>query len=398
MMKQSEAILDIGSNKVVCMVGDCNSEGHFEVYGIGICEHKGLRKGFFLEEAQLSSAIKTAVNTAQAEARRKIRKVYAGVPGPFIHAFCRQGELNFASFRTILESDIDEIVDASLVDSVPPEYCAHIHGIPVSFKTDGKQKSEYPIGLSAKTLWAAVSHVYMDNEFKTLVSGMLEEIGLHCENFVCTAYTMGMLLIPEKRRQDDSVILDVGYYHTEICIIRNGSAIFHCVLPVGGFHLASDVSYVMNISSDIAEAIKRRHVFGLDYSNRTDSYRMVDGRIENCEYEHIQQIIESRAEEMALMIQDALIESPVDLQSDTPVYLCGGGMSMMRGSREFLQSHLGRPVITDMPWLPRFNSPNYISTYSILNYVCNSGLTGNGFLIDIKENKIFKGLMNFFAK
>lgn len=398
MMKQSEAILDIGSLKVVCMIGDCSAEGRFEVYGIGICEHKGLRKGIFIDEAQLASAIKTAVNTAQAEARRKIRKVYVGVPGPFIRLFCRQGELNFAASRAILESDIDEIVDASLIDSVPPENATHIHGTPISFKTDGKYRSGYPIGASTKTLWAAVSHVYMDNEFKTLISGMLDEIGLHCETFICTAYAVGMLLIPEKRRQEDSIVLDVGYYHTELCIIRNGSAIVHAVLPVGGFHLASDISVVKNISTDIAEAIKRRHVFGLDYSSRTDSYRLIDGRIEDCEYSQIQDIIESRAEEMALMIQSALVESPVDLDADMPVYLCGGGLSMMRGCREFLQSHLGRPIYTEMPWLPRFNSPNYVSAYSILNYVCNSGLTSNGFLTDIKENKLFKSLMDFFTK
>ena len=353
MMKQSEAILDIGSSKVVCMMGDCNYEGRFEVYGIGVSEHKGLRRRAFVDESTLELAIKAAVNAAQAEARRKIKKVYIGVPGAFIKLCCRQGELQFPTFRTITEGDLDELVDVSLIDSDAPSGCTHIHGTPISFKADGKPRTLYPVGTSAKTLWAAVSHVYMVNEFKMLLSDMLEEIGLQCETFIYSAYVSGMLLIPEKRRQDDSILLDVGYYHTELCFIRNGAAVYHSVLPVGGYHLASDVAQVMNISSDIAEAIKRRHVFGLDYSNRIDSYRLNDGKVESCEYVHIQEIIESRAEEMALMMKTALDEAPMEIAEDTPMYLCGGGMAMMRGCREFLQAAFNRPVTSDMPWLPR---------------------------------------------
>ena len=44
-MGQAEAILDFGSSKVVCMVGKCSDTGRFEIYGIGSCEHKGLKKG-----------------------------------------------------------------------------------------------------------------------------------------------------------------------------------------------------------------------------------------------------------------------------------------------------------------------------------------------------------------
>lgn len=395
-MKYPETILDLGSSKAVCLIGGLGNEGLLEAYGTGVGEHEGLRKRNFLSTQSLRDAILTALEEAQNESRRAIRSVSVGVPGCFVETFCKKGELVYDAPHKFEQNDINQLIAYSLAGLQIPGGYVHLHSIPVSFKLDGETYSEPPVGIQARQTSAIISHVYMHEEFQSIVKGILEEIDVEIDAYIDAIYAESLLLIPERRKAADSVILDVGQYHSDVCLIRNEAPIFHRNLNIGGAHFASDLCYVLGLAEDVAEAIKRRHVFGLDYSERVDTYRLKDGRVESCDYDMIQNIIESRALELADMFKAALEQTPVEVGRETPVYLCGGGMAMMRGGREFLQSCLEMPVSTDLPIMPRKNSANYYSAYGVLNFVLRMEKAHRR--NDWRDSALVQSVINFFTK
>ncbi len=187
------------------------------------------------------------------------------------------------------------------------------------------------------------------------------------------------------------------YYHTDVIVMRDAACVFRAAIPVGGAHITSDISYVLSISPAVAESVKQRHAFGLDYSDRVDTYRLTDGTVESIAYDDIQDLIEARASEIASMVREAIMKSAVQVMPETPLYLMGGGIAMMRGSKELFQSGSGFYTIADMPWMPRKNTPNFVSAYGMLNYVCNSALS-TAPRAGIKENRLIRAIMNFFTK
>lgn len=398
-MKQLEAVLDFGSSKVVCMIGSCNDEGRFEVHGIGVSEHKGLRKQKFLDEPGLRMAVQAAVDTAQSEAHRRIKRVHVGVPGPFLKVMCTQAELILADgMREVTMDDVDRLVQASLEGEEQPEGMECIFSTPVYFKTDGNTRNKPPVNMSVHRLWGVISHTYLDCEFEEYLRGIIEELGIEIDTFIDSAFAEGLMLIPEKDAFNDAVVVDMGYYHTDVLIVRNSACIYRTTLPVGGAHLASDVAYVLQISPSIAESIKRRHVFGLDYTGRVDTYRLTDGRMESILYEEVQDVLEARAQEMAGMAGECIRSAPVHVAADTPVYLCGGGLALMRGSKEVFQSGCGFHTVVDMPWMPRLNSANFASVYGLLHHVYTHQLGLSSAGNNWSDNRFIQFLINFFTK
>ena len=72
-------------------------------------------------------------------------------------------------------------------------------------------------------------------------------------------------------------------------------------------------------------------------------------------------------------------------------------IAMMRGNKELFQLASGYQTVTDMPWMPRKNTPNFASAYGMLNYVCRSDL-GLETHSPLRENRIVQSLINFFTK
>ena len=396
-MKQCQAILDVGTSKVVCLIGFSSGKDQFDVYGVGSYDYDGIKKGRLTDPMSLRVAVKKALDAACNESKRRPRTVFVGVPGCFITLKCAKGELDFGEPRIIDGIDVDRMIDDSKQMVDEPEDSVHIHGVAVSFKVDGAQCNIVPIGQQASTFSGIVGHIYMDGEYARLMDGIIEENGLEVIRYVDTVYTESILLMDEAKKSDDLVFVDVGAFAADICVIRNCAPIFRKTLPIGGAHFAQDLSICLKMPASLAEDIKRRHVFGLDYTGRRDSYKLDDGRVEDYDYETIQEIIEARATELASMLVAAFSDRhmPIDIKPEIPVYLTGGGFAMMRGSREFLQSRINQPVVAELPLVPRLGTANYVSAYAILNYAC--AFMSNG-TVERKENRILQAFVNFFTK
>lgn len=398
-MGQNTAILDIGSSKVICLL--CSAEGKdgIVVRGAGIREYDGYKEGRLLDEQQFSAAIVEALSMAEEEAKIRTRDLSVGVPAPFLKLIVRDGKVQVtAKGHRITQDTVDDLINASLEFEQPEGYDL-MHSTPIEFSLDGATRPDMPLGITANALSAPVSHVYVQAHFKSLISAALDRMGLDADMYIGVPLSSGLFIIPPQERTDCAVLIDVGARHTDISLLR-GNALIACeTIPVGGGHFTSDLAFALGIARPVAESVKRRYVYSLDYQDSIDAIRIPAGGVLRVEHAAIQFIVESRTRELAELIKKTIGEMGVRLSPTLPVYLTGGGISLMRGSCEFLEKEIGVPIKVRMPWMPRLSSPNYASAFSVMDFVMHAEEgEGAGRLEGLAgQSNIFKKLRGFFT-
>ena len=150
----------------------------------------------------------------------------------------------------------------------------------------------------------------------------------------------------------------------------------------------------------VAENIKRRYVYSLDYQDSIDIVKMPGGGMLRVEHEAIQFIVEARSRELALFVVDALKEMGVEETFKPPIYLTGGGVALMRGSAEFFERCIGVEVEVRMPWMPRLSSPNYASAFAVMDFVIHAGADEGQSRLEgsAQRNGLIGVLRDFFDK
>lgn len=398
-MSQFTAVLDIGSSKVICLLCSPNGRGGVLVHGAGVCEYKGYKHGVFADERNAASAIERAIEAAENECKRTVRHVSVGVPAPFVKLIVQQAEAAPRKRGVFSHNDVDELIDESLDFDFPEGY-ELIHSTPLNYVALETTRLEPPIGLNAPSVQATVSHAFVDARFKRLVCETLNAASIQTDLFVAVPLAEALFILPEESRQHTSVLLDVGFTHTDVSIVKNAALVDFRTLRIGGAHFASDIAYGLRINLSVAENIKRRYVYSLDYQDSIDTVRVQGGSTIRVEHEAIQYIVEARSRELCEHIKTALFEMGVFDAFTPPIYLTGGGVALMRGSAEFFEKHLGKAVEVRMPWMPRLSSPNYASAFAVMDFVINAGgeAAGSRLPAFVSRGGFIKALRDFFEK
>lgn len=369
-MGQNLAIVDVGSSKVICLI--CSADGKdaaLHVHGAGIQEYNGYKKGVFEDEQAFTNAIVDALTAAETEAKHRIRDVSIGVPAPFMRVELFGGRVRPSGRnKRIAAEDIEALMNASLQFALPEGF-ELIHSTPISFFVDGVEQKDTPIGQPADVLSANVSHVLLDKHFKALVSDALGRVGLDADMYIGVPLSEALFVIPEAERVNGAVLIDVGATHTDVSLVQNNALIACKTIDIGGVHFTNDLSYGLRTQPSIAENVKRRYVYALDYQDSIDIIPVPGSSPLRVEHAAIQFIVEARSRELAALIVKSMMDMGVHLSGELPVYLTGGGVSLMRGSCEFLERETGLTIQVRMPWMPRLSSPNYASAYSVMDFV-----------------------------
>lgn len=366
-MAQCSTVLDIGSSKVICLICTPVGRDGVVVRGAGIKEYQGYRLGEFEDENHLAAAVSAAVTAAENESSTRIGRLSVGVPAPFSKVIVQHVGLELGGKR-INERLMERLINESL-DFEQPEGYTLMHSTPFEFMIDGAYRGEIPIGVTAKTVHAAVSHVFVRDSLRRVVTDALAKHGLRADMFIAVPLADALFLIPERVRADRALLIDVGYTHTDVALIRNAALAAVRTVDAGGRHFASDLAYATQLPLSVTENTKRRYVYSLDYQDTIDTIRLSGGKVIKVDHEVVQYVIEERTRELCDLIREAAADMGAASLADIPVYLTGGGVTLMRGSCEFMEAYLGIPIRVSMPWMPRLSSPNYSSAFSVMDFV-----------------------------
>src|ERR1700745_2689712 len=129
--------LDIGTSKVVALVGEVADDGSLEIVGIGTHPSRGLKKGVVVNIESTVQSIQRAIEEAQLMAGCEIHSVFAGIPGSHVRSLNSHGVVGVRD-KEVTHGDVDHVIDAAKAVAIPADQKS-LHGLPQEFIGDGQE-------------------------------------------------------------------------------------------------------------------------------------------------------------------------------------------------------------------------------------------------------------------
>src|SRR3990167_6566920 len=261
--------IDIGNSQVKVVIAKINGDSlRPEIIGSGSALSNGLRKGMVVDMEETIQNVHSAVQRAEAMAGVKIKSVYLAVNGLHINTQTSRGVIAVSrADNEISQSDIDRVVKAASVVSLPPNR-EIIHVIPKNFIVDGTEYVKNPFGMKGVRLEADVLIVdglspYLRNLVKCVNENNIEVAGL-----VYAPLASALSVLDKNQKEYGVVNIDFGGGVSSMTVFEEADLLHSVILPVGSRHITNDLAVLLRTSIDVAERIK------LEYGATSDAEDM----------------------------------------------------------------------------------------------------------------------------
>src|SRR6185437_4494866 len=129
--------LDIGTSKVLALVGEITPEGAIEIIGMGSQPSRGLKKGVVVNIESTVQSIQRAVEEAELMADCEINAVYAGIAGSHVRSLNSHGVVAIRD-REVTGVDVEQVIEAAKAVAIPADQRI-LHVLPQEFVIDGQE-------------------------------------------------------------------------------------------------------------------------------------------------------------------------------------------------------------------------------------------------------------------
>ncbi len=369
-MKDVKAVIEFGTSKISCIVAEGKQRNNVEVLGYAQSPYAGIKNANWVEPKEVVAAIEQAVDSAERQIGSRIRKVDVGIPGAFLQTEYEKIQIQVNGH--VEDADIDRLMDRAREFELS-EDLELVHEWPAWFMLDDENIYLDPYNVSTTRLRGCVVHTLANRYFLDDVSELLRHIGIGVNSFIPEPIAQALYLLPQDKRDETAVLVDIGYYSTNISVVYGDSILFFDVIPMGGGHITNDIAYAMKVDFETAEQLKRRYTFGLsDNSTITQMFtKATDGKLKKFPYDLLKEIIDSRVEHIILSVCKVLSQVEARLGKKVSLYMTGGGILFMKGMDSYFRTIAGRmPSVVKVASV-RLAEPDAHAAFALALYACD---------------------------
>ena len=247
--------LDIGTTKIVAIVGRKNERGMIELMGVGRSKSLGVHRGIVSNIAQTIKSIRAAVEEAEKSAKVPIKKVTVGIAGKHIRSLQHSDYIMRENPEAyITEDDIEKLkAQANKLVMLPGEEI--IHALPQEYKVDSTEVQE-PVGMEGKRLEAKFHVVVGQMGAIKNVVRCVKEAGLEMEALTLEPLASSEAVLTQDEKESGVAIVDIGGGTTDIAVFKDNVIRHTCVIPYGGGIVTEDIKEGCSIIEKHAEQLK----------------------------------------------------------------------------------------------------------------------------------------------
>jgi len=342
--------LDIGTSKVVAIVGELMEEGGLEIIGIGSHPSRGLKKGVVVNIESTVLSIQRAVEEAELMAGCEISEVYAGIAGSHVRSLNSHGIVAIRE-REVTPGDVDRVIDAARAVAIPADQKI-LHIIPQEFLIDHQEGIREPIGMSGVRLEAKVHMVTGAESAAQNIIKCVQRCGLTVIDIVLEQLASSHAVLSEDEKELGVCLVDIGGGTTDIAVFSGGAIRHTAVIPIAGDQVTNDIAVSMRTPTQYAEEIKIRYACALSQLANPDETIEVpsvgDRPPRRLARQTLAEIVEPRYEELFTLIRNEVARSGFDDMIAAGVVLTGGS-SKMEGAIELAEEVFHLPVRLGVP-------------------------------------------------
>ncbi|MBT8116162.1 MAG: cell division protein FtsA [Arenicella sp.] len=349
--------LDIGTSKVLAIVGEINAHDQVEIIGYGHHPATGMRKGVVANIEETVTAIQRAVEEAELMAGCQIYSVYAGIAGAHINSFNSAGVVAVRDSE-VDENDVERVIESAKAVAIPNDQTI-LHVLPQEFIIDGQEGIRHPIGMNGIRLEANLHMVTASVSSEKNIEKCIRRCGLEVDDIILEQLASCESVLTNDEKELGVCLVDIGGGTTDIAVYSEGAIRHTAVIPVAGDQITNDIAIALRTPTAAAEELKKKYACALCQMVETDESIEVpsvgDRPPRKLSKHTLAEVVEPRVEELFELIKLDLRRNGFEHLIRSGVVLTGGS-SKMEGMIELAEEIFHVPV--------RLGTPKYLGGLS----------------------------------
>jgi cell division protein FtsA len=332
--------LDVGTTKIVAMVGRKNEYGKVEILGLGKTESVGVMRGQVSNIERTVQSIKVAVEEAEQKTGIPIRKVNVGIAGQHIKSLQHNGiRTRTNSESEINQNDIDALIeDMYKLAMLPGEEIIHV--IPQEYMVDNESGIREPIGMSGRRLEANFHIITGQIAAINNLVKCVRKAGLEVDGITLEPLASADAVLSHDEKEAGVVLVDIGGGTTDVAIFQDSIIRHTSVIPFGGNIITEDIKEGCTIIKAQAELLKIRFGSALASENQENEIVSIPGlrgrEPKEITIKNLSHIIQARMEEIIDHVYYEIKNSGYEKKLIAGIVITGGG-SMLQHTTQLVE-------------------------------------------------------------
>jgi cell division protein FtsA len=366
--------IDIGTSKVVAIVGELANDGKINIVGLGSHPSQGLKRGVVVNIESAVNSIQNAVEEAELMAGCQIYSAYTGIAGSHIRSINSHGIVAIRD-REVTQTDVDRVIDAAKAVAIPADQKI-LHILPQEFIIDSQDSIREPVGMSGVRLEAKVHIVTGAVSAAQNIVKCLKRCGLVASDIVLEQFASSQSILADDEKELGVCMIDIGGGTTDIAIFTDGAIRHTAVIPIAGDQVTNDVAIALRTPAKNAEDIKIKYACAVqslvDPNEVIDIPTMGDRPGRQFPKKALAEVVEARYEELFTLIAAEIRRSGLEDFIAAGIVLTGGA-SKVEGAVELAERVFKMPVRLGVPQFVTglsevVNNPVYATSVGLLLY------------------------------
>ncbi|MGQ3012363.1 MAG: cell division protein FtsA [Flavobacteriales bacterium] len=353
-MSQEKIIvgLDIGTTKIVALVGKQNEHGKIEILGMGHAPSVGVHRGVVTHILQTTESIRKAIADAENASGIDIRVVNVGIAGQHIRSYQHRGIYTRTNADDIITNrDVENLIENMHKLAMPPGE-EIIHVLPQEYIIDNEIGHKDPVGALGARLEANFHVITGQVSAAKNILKCVHMAGLEMEKLILEPLASSEAVLLNEEKEAGVALVDIGGGTTDLAIFYDGIIRHTAVIPFGGNIITEDIKNGCNLVKDTAEKLKVHHGSALALPGMENTIITIPGIAGRAPKQISKQtlagIIHARMEEIFEYVDYELRTSGYKDRLSAGIVMTGGG-SMMKHSPQLMSLVTGKDTRVGLP-------------------------------------------------
>lgn len=248
--------LDIGTTKIVAMIGRKNEYGKLEILGVGKSKSLGVHRGVVNNITQTIESIQIAIKEAEDNSGYMIKDVVVGIAGQHIRSIQHSDYISRSNAEEVIcGDDIEQLItQVHKLAMLPGEEIIHV--LPQEFKIDGQTEIKEPIGMYGGRLESSFHVVVGHAASIRNVGRCIQSAGIELSGLTLEPLASSDAVLSQEEKEAGVALIDIGGGTTDLAIFKDGIIRHTAVIPFGGNVITDDIKEGCSIIEKQAELLK----------------------------------------------------------------------------------------------------------------------------------------------
>lgn len=269
--------LDIGTTKIVALIGSLNEYGKLKIIGVGKSKSLGVHRGVVNNITQTIQSIQSAVSEAELNSSEKIEKVIVGIAGQHIRSLQHSDYITRTNSDTVIDDDdLEKLINqVHKLVMLPGEEIIHV--LPQDYKVDGQAEIKEPIGMFGGRLEANFHVVVGQVSSIKNIARCIKSAGIDFEGITLEPIASSDAVLSQEEKEAGVALIDIGGGTTDLAIFKDGIIRHTSVIPFGGNVITDDIKEGCSIIEKQAELLKIKFGSAWPGENRDNEIVSIPG-------------------------------------------------------------------------------------------------------------------------